>query len=130
MERIAAPLRHMGARLETTDGHPPIVIEGGELHGVRYELPVASAQVKSAVLLAGLFAKGDTTVVERTPTRDHTELMLQQAGANVVRRAHEVTVSPVERLELGRVDVPGDFSSAAPLIVAATLLSGSELFIH
>jgi 3-phosphoshikimate 1-carboxyvinyltransferase len=130
MERIAAPLREMGARIETTDGHAPVVIEGGELRGIRYELPVASAQVKSAVLLAGLFAQGETTVVERMPTRDHTELLLQQAGARVVRRSHQITVSPVERLELGRVDVPGDFSSAAPLIVAATLLSGSELFIH
>jgi 3-phosphoshikimate 1-carboxyvinyltransferase len=130
MERIAGPLREMGARIETTDGHPPLVIEGGELRGIRYELPVASAQVKSAVLLAGLFAQGDTIVVERTPTRDHTELVLQQAGVKVVRRSHEITVSPIERLQLGRVDVPGDFSSAAPLIVAATLLSGSELFIH
>jgi 3-phosphoshikimate 1-carboxyvinyltransferase len=106
------------------------VIEGGELRGIHYELPVASAQVKSAVLLAGLYASGDTTVVEPAPTRDHTELMLQQAGASVVRRGSAITVSPVERLELGRVDVPGDFSSAAPLIVAATLLPGSELYLH
>jgi 3-phosphoshikimate 1-carboxyvinyltransferase len=130
MERIAQPLRESGARIETTDGHPPIVIEGGQLTGIRYELPVASAQVKSAVLLAGLFALGDTTVVEHVPTRDHTELMLQHAGARVVRRGHEITVSPVERLHVGRVDVPGDISSAAPLIVAATLLPGSELYIH
>jgi 3-phosphoshikimate 1-carboxyvinyltransferase len=130
MERIAAPLRELGAQVETTDGHAPVVIEGGELRGIRYELPVASAQVKSAVLLAGLFARGDTTVVERVPTRDHTELLLQQAGARVVRRGSEITVSPVERLELARVEVPGDFSSAAPLIVAATLLPGSELYLH
>ncbi len=130
MERIAAPLREMGARIETTDGRPPVVIEGGDLRGIRYELPVASAQVKSAVLLAGLFAQGDTTVVEPAPTRDHTELLLQDAGARVVRRGHEITVSPVERLELPRVEVPGDFSSAAPLLVAATLLPGSELYLH
>jgi 3-phosphoshikimate 1-carboxyvinyltransferase len=130
MERVAAPLREMGARIETTDGHPPVVIEGADLQGIRYELPVASAQVKSAILLAGLFANGETKVVERVPTRDHTELMLQDAGARVVRRGHEITVSPVERLQLGRVDVPGDFSSAAPLIVAATLLPGSELYLH
>ncbi|HEV8688494.1 MAG TPA: 3-phosphoshikimate 1-carboxyvinyltransferase [Gaiellaceae bacterium] len=130
MERIAAPLRELGAQVETTDGHAPVVIEGDELRGIRYELPVASAQVKSAVLLAGLFARGDTTVVERVPTRDHTELLLQQAGARVVRRGSEITVSPVERLELARVEVPGDFSSAAPLIVAATLLPGSELYLH
>jgi 3-phosphoshikimate 1-carboxyvinyltransferase len=130
MERIAAPLKEMGARIETTDGHPPLVIEGGELHGIRYELPVASAQVKSAVLLAGLFAQGDTTVVEPAPTRDHTELLLQEAGARIVRRGHQITLSPVDRLELPRVEVPGDFSSAAPLIVAATLLPGSELYLH
>jgi 3-phosphoshikimate 1-carboxyvinyltransferase len=106
------------------------VIEGADLQGIRYELPVASAQVKSAILLAGLFANGETKVVERMPTRDHTELLLQDAGARVVRRGHEITVSSVERLELGRVDVPGDFSSAAPLIVAATLLPGSELYLH
>jgi 3-phosphoshikimate 1-carboxyvinyltransferase len=130
MERVAAPLRKLGARVETTEGHPPLVIEGGDLRGIRYELPVASAQVKSAVLLAGLYARGKTTVVEPVATRDHTELLLQEAGAQVERLGHEVTVSPVEALRLGRFDVPGDFSSAAPLIVAATLLPGSELYLH
>ena len=77
MERIAGPLAQMGAEVETTDGTPPLTIVGGELHGIRYELPVASAQVKSCVLLAGLNAQGRTTVVEPLPTRDHTELMLQ-----------------------------------------------------
>ena len=121
----------MGAAIETADGHAPLVVEGGrELSGIRYELPVASAQVKSAVLLAGLFASGETTVVEPIPTRDHTEILLAAAGARVRRRAHKVTVGPVERLELGRVEVPGDFSSAAPFIVAATLLPGSELIVH
>ncbi len=86
MERIAAPLRQMGARIETTNGHAPIQIAGAdELRGMSYELPVASAQVKSAVLLAGLFAATQTTVVEPTPTRDHTELMLESAGVRVVR---------------------------------------------
>lgn len=130
MERVAEPLRKLGARVETTDGHAPLVVEGGELHAIRYELPVASAQVKSAVLLAGLFAQGETTVVEPIPTRDHTELLLQAAGAQVARRARDVTVVPVERIELGRVEVPGDFSSAAPLIVAACLLPGSDLYLH
>ena len=130
MERVAAPLRELGARVETTDGHAPLMIEGGTLRGIRYELPVASAQVKSALLLAGLYASSPTTVVEPSPTRDHTELILEAAGADVTRKGNAVTVSPADRLRLGRVDVPGDFSSAAPLIVAATLLPGSELYLH
>jgi len=130
MERVAAPLRELGARVETTDGHAPIVVEGGTLRGISYALPVASAQVKSAVLLAGLYAKGRTTVVEPAPTRDHTELLLQHAGVDVERKGLAVSVNGIERLELDRVEVPGDFSSAAPLIVAATLLPGSELYLH
>ena len=121
----------MGASVKTADGHAPLVVEGGrELKGIRYELPVASAQVKSAVLLAGLYPPGDTTVVEPIPTRDHTEIMLAAAGARVRRGSRRVTVGQAERLELGRVEVPGDFSSAAPFIVAATLLPGSELIVH
>jgi 3-phosphoshikimate 1-carboxyvinyltransferase len=130
MERIAEPLREMGARIETTDGRAPFTVEGGALRGITYELPVASAQVKSAVLLAGLYASGETTVEEPLPTRDHTENLLAAAGAKVTRKPKSVTVAPVERLELGEVEIPGDFSSAAPFIVAATLLSGSELTIH
>jgi 3-phosphoshikimate 1-carboxyvinyltransferase len=98
MERIAAPLREMGAAIETTDGHAPVIVEGSDaLHGITYELPVASAQVKSAVLLAGLNADGPTTVVEPLPTRDHTELMLESAG---VRCTHGATVSRVDREQL------------------------------
>jgi 3-phosphoshikimate 1-carboxyvinyltransferase len=93
-------------------------------------LPVASAQVKSAVLLAGLNAKRQTTVIEPVPTRDHTELMLEAAGAQVRRRPGSVSVEPARSLRLPEVIVPGDFSSAAPFIVAATLLAGSELTIH
>jgi 3-phosphoshikimate 1-carboxyvinyltransferase len=131
VERIAEPLRQLGASVGTSDGHAPIVVEGGrKLNGIRYELPVASAQVKSAVLLAGLYASGETTVVEPIPTRDHTEIMLAAAGARIRRAGHQVTVGPAERLQLGRVDVPGDFSSAAPFIVAASLLPGSELIVH
>jgi len=126
MGRIAEPLRRMGASVEPG---PPLVVEGRPLHGIEYELPVASAQVKSAVLLAGLNALGKTTVLEPAPTRDHTELMLAEAGANVVRRPSSVSLDPPERLSLGELDVPGDFSSAAPFIVAATLLPGSELFV-
>ena len=130
MDRIAEPLRRMGARIDTQQGLPPLVIEGGELHAIDYELPVASAQVKSAILLAGLYAEGTTTVVEPLPTRDHTELMLEAAGAPVRRRPGSVSVEAAERLELGAIEVPGDFSSAAPFLVAATLLAGSELFIQ
>jgi 3-phosphoshikimate 1-carboxyvinyltransferase len=131
MERIAEPLRQMGASIETTDGHAPVIVEGSDaLHGIGYELPVASAQVKSAVLLAGLNAEGPTTVVEPVPTRDHTELMLESAGVRVKRRATSVTVEPAASLQLGEIDVPGDISSAAPFLAAAALVPGSDITIH
>jgi 3-phosphoshikimate 1-carboxyvinyltransferase len=131
MERIAAPLREMGASIETTDGHAPLVVRGSDqLQGIHYELPVASAQVKSAVLLAGLNAHGDTTVVEPAPTRDHTEVMLEAAGVRVRRKQNTITISPAGALRLGEVAVPGDFSSAAPFIAAAVLVPGSDLTIH
>jgi len=131
MERVAEPLRQMGVKIETTAGRAPVVIEGGPINAISYELPVASAQVKSAVLLAGLYAdKGETTVVEPLATRDHTEIMLERAGVNVRRKPHAITVSPVEQLRFGELEVPGDFSSAAPFLVAATLLPGSELTVH
>jgi 3-phosphoshikimate 1-carboxyvinyltransferase len=130
MERIAEPLRRMGARLETTDGHAPLRIEGDGLRAIDYKLPVASAQIKSAVLLAGLYAEGKTTVVEPLPTRDHTELMLEAAGARVTRRPASVSVQAPRELRLGSIEVPGDFSSAAPFLVGATLLAGSDLFIQ
>jgi len=131
MERIAEPLRRMGAGVTTTDGHAPLVIEGSDgLRGLTYELPVASAQVKSAVLLAGLYASGQTTVVEPAPTRDHTELMLESAGVRVRRGPTSITVQPAGALRLGEIDVPGDFSSAAPLLAAAALVPGSELTFY
>jgi 3-phosphoshikimate 1-carboxyvinyltransferase len=130
MERIAEPLRRMGAEIQTVDGHLPLTIGGAPLGGIDYALPVASAQVKSAVLLAGLYADGETTVVEPAPTRDHTERMLAAAGAHVTVRPTSVTVRRPERLSLGRLEVPGDFSSAAPFLVAATLVPGSELHVH
>jgi 3-phosphoshikimate 1-carboxyvinyltransferase len=129
--RVDVPLREMGAHVETTDGHAPVVVEGAELRPIRYELPVASAQVKSSVVFAGLLARGGSTrVVERTPTRDHTERILASLGVRIRRRGHEVTVEPVESLPPLSLDIPGDFSSAAPFLVATTLLSGSELRIH
>ena len=131
MDRVAEPLTRMGACITTANGLPPVVVEGTDaLNGIDYSLPVASAQVKSAILLAGLNADGPTTVVEPAPTRDHTELMLESAGARVRRRPSSVSVEPASRLRLDEVVVPGDFSAAAPFIVAATLLPGSELTIH
>jgi 3-phosphoshikimate 1-carboxyvinyltransferase len=130
VDRVAQPLAEMGAQVETAGGKPPLVVEGGTLKAIRYELPVASAQVKSCVLHAGLYAEGRTTVVEPLPTRDHTELMLAAAGARVTRGSRQVSIAPAERLQLPEVEVPGDFSSAAPFIVAATLLPGSELTVH
>ena len=131
MDRVAEPLKRMRARITTSKGLPPVIVEGTDaLVGIDYALPVASAQVKSAILLAGLNAHGSTTVSEQTPTRDHTELMLAAAGARVRRRRHSVLIEPAARLQLAEVTIPGDFSSAAPFLVAATLLSGSELTIH
>ena len=130
MERVAEPLRRMGARVETTDGHAPLVVEGAELHAIDYELSVPSAQVKSAVLLAGLLADGETTVVEPVPTRDHTERLLELAGVSVRRRPASVSVRGADRLELGEIEIPGDFSSAAPLLVAAAIVPGSALTVH
>ena len=130
-ERIADPLRQMGARVETTDGHAPVVIEGGGLKPIRYEPPMASAQVKSAVLLAGLLADGGATrVVERNPTRDHTERLLRELGVSVRRRGSEISVLPVDSLPPVNIRIAGDFSSAAPFVLAATLLSGSELLVQ
>src|SRR5438105_3350348 len=130
VDRMAIPLGEMGAGVENEDGRPPLRIEGRPLRAIQYELPVASSQVKSAILHAGLYATGRTTVVEPVPTRDHTEIMLAAAGAPVTRKPGRVSVGPAERLRLGEVEVPGDFSAAAPFVVAATLLPGSELVIH
>ncbi len=130
-ERIALPLREMGAQIETTDGHAPLTITGGPLQPIRYELPVASAQVKSAILLAGLFAEeGPTIVVEPEATRDHTERMLRAAGVRVSKVGNEISVWPAQSLKPFSIDVPGDFSSAAPFLLAASLVPGSELRLH
>ncbi len=129
--RVDEPLREMGARVETTNGRPPVTIEGARLRPIRYELPVASAQLKSSVLLAGLLADdGPTTVVERVPSRDHTERLLRSLGLRVTRTGAEIRVAPTDRIPPLDLEIPGDFSSAAPFIVAATLLSGSDLRVH
>lgn len=131
MERVAVPLRAMGAAIETTDGLPPVTVTGGAaLHGQVHEMEVSSAQVKSAILLAGLGADGPTTVIEGTPTRDHTERMLRAAGADLRARGGRVELTPGRPLRLERIEVPGDISSAAFPIVAATLIPGSRIFLR
>jgi 3-phosphoshikimate 1-carboxyvinyltransferase len=131
VDRIAAPLRAMGARIDARDGRfAPFTIHGSELEGIAYELPVASAQVKSCVLLAGLSAAGETTVVEPAPSRDHTERMLAAAGAPLSRGDGRVTVRSVDDLHLNAIDVPGDCSSAAFFVAAALLVPGSRVVLE
>ena len=130
MQRIVEPLTRMEVAVEATGGRLPLTVTGGRPTAIDYRLPVASAQVKSVVLLAALGALGRTTVVEPVPSRYHTELMLQAAGATLTRRPTSVSVDPVDHIRVGELEVPGDFSSAAPFIVAATLVPGSELTIH
>lgn len=130
MERAAAPLRQMGAQIATKDGKPPVRISGGaKLSGIRYELPVASAQVKSAMLLAGLYADGATTVIEPAVTRDHSERMLLAFGCNVEARHGEIKLTPPSRLQACSLEVPGDFSSAAFFLVAGAISRGSGLTV-
>ena len=131
MNRVGAPLRRMGARVRTRDGRPPIEITGRrKLQGVRNDLDVPSAQVKSAILLAGLYATGRTLVVESAPTRDHTERMLAAFGVAVERDGAEVSIMGPATLEGRRIDIPGDFSSAAFFIVAGLIAGASPLLIR
>lgn len=137
MGRIIRPLSMMGARIKSLSGNDcaPLQIDGcTDLHGIQYESPVASAQVKSAILLAGLYAKGDTSVQEPSLSRNHTELMLSQFGALIHTSILEggiakVSISPCEELYAQDILVPGDISSAAYFIAAALLIPGSEVLI-
>ena len=127
MERVAQPLRSMGARIDTVEGRPPVRIHGGQqLRAIDYAMPMASAQVKSAVLLAALQAEGVTRVSEPAPTRDHTERMLTGFGVSVVRDAATVRLTGGQTLLATDISVPGDFSSAAFFIVAGCLAAGPE----
>jgi 3-phosphoshikimate 1-carboxyvinyltransferase len=128
MERVAEPLRALGAEVRTDGGHAPITIAGGGLRGVTYEVPVASAQVKSAVLLAGTAAEGATTVIESAPTRDHTERALSALGAAVLIDGRTISVRAFQHDGFEGA-VPGDPSSAA-FLVAAAALTGSTLTIR
>src|SRR5437667_336596 len=130
VDRIAEPLRRMGAEVQARDGRfPPLQVRGGRLRAISCELAVASAQVKSCVLLAALAADGATTVGEPARSRDHTERMLLRAGAGVHRNGRHVTVVNADELLLGGVAVPGDASSAAFMVVAGVLVPGSRLLI-
>ena len=127
MERVAAPLRAMGAAVETTAGHAPLTVRGGALTAIDWTLPVASAQVKSAILLAALRARGTTRVREPLPTRDHSERLLAHLGARIACTPDAVSLEGGHPLRGGHVALPGDVSSAAFLVVAALLVPGSEL---
>ena len=130
MARIVQPLRLMGAVVEAREGDlPPLRIRGGNLNGLRYTLPVASAQVKSCVLLAGLYTDGTTAVLEAVPTRDHTEIALKHFGASVREAGGWIEIDPGPRLRAGEVEVPGDLSGAAFFLVASALTPGSEILL-
>jgi len=131
VDRIAVPLIEMGAGIECENSvFPPLRIEAAPLHGISYELPIASAQVKSCLLFAGLLADGETRIAEPLPSRDHSERMLAAAGAEIERGDGVVTVRPAARLEPGTIAVPADFSSAAFLLVAALLVRDSDVTLE
>jgi len=132
MNRVANPLREMGAQIETAEqGRPPIFIKGGApLNGINYQLPMASAQVKSCVLLAGLYAKGETVVTEPAPTRDHTERMLKGFGYPVKVGGSTVTIQSGGKLTATNIDVPADISSAAFFMVAASIAPNSDITLE
>ena len=131
MERVAAPLRQMGARIDTRDGRPPVVLHGGaRLRGIDYTLPVASAQVKSALLLAGLGAHGTTRLTEPAPSRDHTERMLRAFGAHLTQQGRTVSLEGGQALRGAELEVPGDFSSAAFFLVAGALAADTALVVR
>ena len=131
MRRVTDPLARMGARIDSQDGLPPLHIHGGNaLQGIEYTLPVASAQVKSALLLAGLYAQGETEVIEPHPTRDYTERMLAAFGWPIDFSPGRARLSGGHRLKATDVDVPADFSSAAFFLVAASVVPGSELHLQ
>ncbi len=131
MNRVAVPLREMGAAIETDDGRAPLRIRGGQkLRGFHFDMPVASAQVKSALLLAGLYAKGPTAVREPAVTRDHTERMLGEFGVVVSRQDAVVSIAPPLGLRAQALRIPGDLSSAAFFLLAASACPGSKIQIN
>ncbi len=129
MERIRKPLELMGARIELTNGHAPMTVRGGELRGIDFEAPIASAQVKTAVLFAGLQAKGVTSIAESVRTRDHSEHALRAFGAELVREDGRLRIEGGQRLRAIDATVPGDMSSAAFFLCAALLFEDSNLVL-
>lgn len=130
MRRIMAPLSQMGARIDATNAqYPPLTIHGAPLHAIDYELPVPSAQVKSSVLLAGLYAEGETTVREPVATRDHTEIALRELGADVTLAPRVIRIRGGGQLTGKSLAIPGDLSSAAFFIIAALIVPGADLII-
>jgi 3-phosphoshikimate 1-carboxyvinyltransferase len=130
MRRVIAPLEQMGASIASADGRPPLTIDGGRLHGISYAPDVPSAQVKSAILLAGLHAGGRTTVIEPSPTRDHTERAFEAFGARVIRDGSAVSVEGGQRLHAIDAQIPGDISSALFWLALAAGTPGSDLIIE
>src|SRR5690606_40599612 len=132
MERVAAPLRLMGASITTADqGRTPVQVNGGcQLMGMDYALPMASAQVKSAILLAGVYADGESSVTERAPTRDHTERMLRGFGYEVQVEGNKISLRGGGQLQATKIDVPSDISSATFFMVAAAITPGADLVIE
>jgi 3-phosphoshikimate 1-carboxyvinyltransferase len=131
VDRIAEPLRALGAGIEAREGRlPPLTVSGAALEGVEYEIPVASAQVKSCILIAGMLAAGQTTVVEPRQSRDHTERILRRARVPFEREGLRISVAQVDELELDAVAVPGDPSSAAFIVAAACLVPGSRVVVQ
>ena len=130
MNRIIDPLTLMGADIKSNNGFAPLTITGSSLHGIEYNSPVASAQVKSSILLAGLYADSPTTVIEPAKSRDHTELMLKKFGANLNTTKNSATINPCKELFATDIDVPSDISSAAFFMAAATLVPDSELILE
>jgi 3-phosphoshikimate 1-carboxyvinyltransferase len=129
MERIRKPLELMGARIELTDGHAPMVVRGGELAGISFEAPIASAQVKTAVLFAGLQARGTTSIAESVRTRDHSEHALRAFGARLERVDERLVISGGQKLRAIEATVPGDMSSAAFFLCASLLFEDSNLVL-
>ena len=130
MGRVMKPLREMGASIEGKDDNfCPLTMHPSKLHGIEYRLPVASAQLKSAILLAGLYAEGQTTVIEPAPSRDHTERMFRALGVEIETNGNAITLNPPEDLHAVDIAVPSDISSAAYFLVAGAIVPGSELTI-
>jgi len=129
MERVIAPLTAMGAEIRSQNGRPPLLIGGGNLKGIRYRMPVASAQVKTCLLFAGLLADDEMRIIEPLRTRDHGEVALRAFGVNVERKGNEISVRGGQRLRGIEAVVPGDLSSAAFFVCAAALFPGSQLTV-